>query len=102
MEDIDAREFQWWRAYSNIEPLGEKREDMRAGLICALIANTNRDSKSKPTPYTVEEFMYPFKKTPKLPTKKELKAKFNAFVKSQALLHGNSKNDPNKHYGKSH
>lgn len=55
-DEIDAPEFAEWMAYAKIEPFGPEREDQRAGVIAALIANVNRDSKSKPEPFTVEEF----------------------------------------------
>lgn len=34
-------------AYYKIEPFGEERADLRAGIIASVIANANRDSKRK-------------------------------------------------------
>jgi hypothetical protein len=31
--------------------------DYRTGLVCAIIANVNRDSKKKPEPFTPQDFM---------------------------------------------
>ena len=56
MREIDSREFAEWLAYSNLEPFGPEREDQRAGMIAAIIANVNRDPAKRPEPYDVEDF----------------------------------------------
>jgi len=56
MREIDSREFAEWMAYSSLEPFGPEREDQRAGMVAALIANVNRDSAKRPEPYDVEDF----------------------------------------------
>ena len=56
LAEIDSAEFAEWMAYSQIEPFGPEREDQRFGVLAALIANVNRDSKTKPEPFTVDEF----------------------------------------------
>ncbi len=50
-------EFQEWKVYFNIEPFGARRADIHAGLIASVIANVNRDSKTKPEPFSIEDFM---------------------------------------------
>ena len=35
----------------------ERREDLRVARLMALIANTNRDSKKKPKPYSEKDFI---------------------------------------------
>ena len=40
--EIDAREFATWMAYARVEPFGEERADLRAGIVAATIANANR------------------------------------------------------------
>lgn len=54
--EIDSREFAEWMAYSKIEPFGPEREDQRAGMVAALIANVNRDPAKRAEPYDVEDF----------------------------------------------
>lgn len=54
--EIDSAEFSEWMAYSVWEPFGPEREDQRAGMVAALIANVNRDPKHRPQPYDVEDF----------------------------------------------
>lgn len=39
MERIDAREFAEWVAYWALEPWGEKRADLRAGIVSSTVAN---------------------------------------------------------------
>lgn len=56
MREIDSAEFAEWMAYSYYEPFGPEREDQRAGMIAALIANVNRDPKHRAEPYDVEDF----------------------------------------------
>lgn len=57
--EIDSPEFSEWMAYAEIEPFGPIREDLRAGQVAALIANVNRDPKTKPDAYTAEDFFPP-------------------------------------------
>lgn len=65
--EIDSREFAEWMAYSIIEPFGPEREDQRAGMVAALIANVYRDSKKKSDPYTVEDFFPRYSDTRQAP-----------------------------------
>jgi len=37
---MTAQEFQDWKAFYLVEPFGNTREDLRAGVIAATIANT--------------------------------------------------------------
>lgn len=46
-----------WKAFENISPFGEQREDIRIAALSAVIANVNRDSKRKPQPYKIEDFL---------------------------------------------
>lgn len=55
--EVDSAEFAEWMAYAEVEPFGPEREDQRAGIVAALIANVNRDSKKRPEPYDVEDFL---------------------------------------------
>lgn len=55
-ERISSHEFAEWMAYANLEPFGPEREDQRAGVVAATLANINRDTKARPEPYSVEDF----------------------------------------------
>lgn len=39
---MSATEWAYWRALDNIEPIGQIRGDLQAGMICAMIYNANR------------------------------------------------------------
>ena len=41
-----------WRGYQE----REQRDDFRAGMIIAMIANANRDAQKKPEPFAPEDF----------------------------------------------
>lgn len=44
-------------AYHQLEPWGEERADLRAGIIASTLANINRDPKRHPEPYGATDFM---------------------------------------------
>lgn len=46
-----------WHQYSLVEPFGEERGDLRAGIVASVIANSNRDPKRRPQPFTAQDFM---------------------------------------------
>ncbi len=39
---MSGREFLEWQVYHSLYPLGERRADLRAGIIASVIANTQR------------------------------------------------------------
>ena len=39
---MSAPEWARWRALDNIEPIGDIRGDLQAGMICAMLYNANR------------------------------------------------------------
>lgn len=45
-------------AYYELEPFGDLIDDYRHGVACALQANINRDSKSRPEPYKPDDFIF--------------------------------------------
>ncbi len=57
LERIDSAEITSWQLYAEMEPFGEERADLRAGIIAALIANANRDPKKHREPFTPRDFM---------------------------------------------
>jgi flagellar basal body rod protein FlgC len=62
---ISSRELTEWMAFFSIEgPTGDERDDWRAGMIASTIANVNRDSKKKGSPYKPQDFMPKYEQQP--------------------------------------
>jgi hypothetical protein len=64
LSNMSSREFSEWMAYYSIEPFGEDRIDIAAGLIASTLANIHRDPKQRQKPYSVEEFCADYWKEP--------------------------------------
>lgn len=43
---IDSRELSEWAAYYSVEPFGDFRSDLQAGIVASTLANCNRTSNS--------------------------------------------------------
>jgi len=65
LAELSTREFDEWLAYYQIEPWGEERGDVRAGIIASTIANVNRNPKQRRKPYSPKDFMPVYDKPPK-------------------------------------
>jgi hypothetical protein len=48
LRQTTIREREEWAVYASIEPFGEIRADLRAGIITSMIANVNRGKKTPP------------------------------------------------------
>ncbi|MFN0133429.1 MAG: hypothetical protein ACKVW3_12995 [Phycisphaerales bacterium] len=60
----------------------EKRKDFRAGQVCALLAEVNRDHKKKPQPFSPADFFGSLEDLrPGPPSDEELEAKFEAMAR---------------------
>jgi hypothetical protein len=55
---MSSNEFAEWRAYDRINPFGERRADLRAGVVAAVVANANRGKRRKA--FRPEDFMPTF------------------------------------------
>ena len=55
---MTSAQFAEWLAYGRIEPFGEERADLRAGIVASTIANANRGKTQKS--FTPEQFMPSF------------------------------------------
>lgn len=64
MERMSANEFFEWMIMEQIEPFGDKRGDIQAGLIAQIIANIHRDPNKDP--YQLEDFLPQFEERKKL------------------------------------
>lgn len=58
LSEITSRQFAEWMAYSQLEPWGEERDDLRMGIVASTIANSNRGKGQKP--YKPQDFMPSF------------------------------------------
>jgi len=54
---MTSYEFAEYIALEEISPFLEERADLRIGILCALIANVNRDAKKRPDPFVPADFM---------------------------------------------
>lgn len=61
LDSITWEELTQWVQFDALDPIGERRGDIRMAQLCALTANINRDAKRKPEPFQLAEFM-PFEK----------------------------------------
>lgn len=81
--EIDSDEFGRWLAYGEIEPFGPLRDDLRAGMVAAIIANVNRDPRRRPEPFTPATFfdsLAALEPEPDLPDDERLEAKLLAWA----------------------
>lgn len=57
---ISSRELSEWMVYYELEPFGEERADLRAGIVASTVANVNRDPKKQKKPFAAQDFMPKF------------------------------------------
>lgn len=60
LRTITWAQFLEWEAFCEIEPIGDLRGDFRMAHSMQLLANINRNSKTRPKPFTVMDFMFDF------------------------------------------
>jgi len=82
MARCDSREFAEWRAFYELEPWGDDRADLRAGIVASTIANVNRGKGQKA--FNPGDFMPEFDKpVRKKQTPAEMAAVMTLFAKRQ-------------------
>ncbi len=74
---ITGRQLAEWQAFERIDPFGNERADLAAGIIASTIANVHRGKRSKA--YDAGDFMPNFGPR-KRKSREELKAALMAFV----------------------
>lgn len=74
---ISSAEFAEWIAYDRIDPYGQERADLRAGMIASTIANF---STVKGKQFTAADFMPDFLNRKRKQTVEEMRANFAAFA----------------------
>jgi hypothetical protein len=95
LETLSARELGDWAAFYALEPWGSEAAFLRTGIVTALIANTNRDSKRKPEPFVPADFMPDFtgkKRQARLDPKRVrnlLRSSFGKRIKPRVKNHSN-------------
>jgi hypothetical protein len=87
MSEMSSSEFTEWMAFAELEPFGEWRADLRAGIIASTIANVNRSADSDAL--TPKDFM-PFERTEEEPESDELEVARDQIKRFEylRLLHG--------------
>ncbi len=58
LAEMTSAQFAEWMAYAQLEPWGEERADLRAGIIASTQANVMRGKKGKP--FKPQDFMPTF------------------------------------------
>lgn len=59
LREMSWEQLQYWIAYSEIDPFGEARADLRSGIVAAVVANANRDP-NRGSAYQPKDFMPEF------------------------------------------
>lgn len=79
-------EFVQWMCFYSIEPFGDKRGDIQAGIISQTLANIHRASNAKP--YTVQDFIPQFTERQPMARQslEEQRTRWRAIVTAQNAL----------------
>ena len=80
LAELSSTQIAEWMAYFRLEPSGERRADLRAGIIASTVANAHRAKDSRP--YKPQDFMPDFEQG----TDEDEAAAL--FAKAQAALGG--------------
>lgn len=59
---MGALEFAEWMAFFRVEPFGDVRGDLQAGIVASTVANVNRDPKKR-RPFSPADFLPDFEKS---------------------------------------
>src|SRR5436853_567470 len=79
----EGRHFTELLAYYGLEPWGEERADLRAGIVASTLANCHRDPKKRP--FEPRDFMPDFEPK-KRPTQAQLRQKIAAWVQAMQAV----------------
>ena len=64
---MTSAEFTEYLAFFSIEPWPEEREDINHAIGAMLLANINRDPKTVPRPFNIQDFTVDYWKEPTVP-----------------------------------
>lgn len=62
LAEIPASVWYEWLAFNKIDPISDRRADLRAGIIASTVAEVNRDRKRRSRPYEAKDFMPRFER----------------------------------------
>lgn len=65
LSEITWPQFQEWRAFDELDPFGEERDDFRFASVCQSLWNIARDAKRYPNGFPITDFMLLFGDTPR-------------------------------------
>lgn len=71
LEEMPAGLLWEWVAFSHVAPFGPERADLRAGIVASVVANSSRNPKKKPKPFSPGDFMPKFERPKKVQTWEE-------------------------------
>lgn len=57
LQETSSRELSEWMAFDRVEPIGDRRRDLQAGIVASVMANAYRDRKKRPKPYSPTDFI---------------------------------------------
>jgi hypothetical protein len=66
LDELSSAALAEWLAYFQLEPWGEERADLRAGIVASTVANVNRPAKRKKA-FEPKDFMPRFDAEPEAP-----------------------------------
>lgn len=75
---VSSKHFTELLAYEEIQPHGERRSDLRAGIIASTIANASRSKHSQP--FAPKDFIVDFDVTTKRQTNEQIKRNLQLFT----------------------
>lgn len=81
LREIGARQLFEWFAFAGLEGFGERKADLRMGIIASLIANVHRDTKRKASPFKPGDFIPRIKEDEDRKSVQDLKAALDAISK---------------------
>ena len=85
LERLTWRQLLGWMAYYRLDPWGQERSDLRAGIVASTIANVYR---GKRRPLQPKDFMPHFgAKTPRVQTKEQVLSVLMAAAKAHNEVH---------------
>lgn len=91
LQGMRSRDLTEWKMYSYLEPFGEERADLRAGIIASVIATVNSGESFSPA------YFMPFAEKPK--KKKQTQAEMEAALDGFAAAFNIPKTPPGGRHG---
>lgn len=83
---IPSRILSEWMAYYSLEPFGQERDNMHAGLVASAVYNVNRDPKRQRKPFQPADFMLEFDSAGGVKTEKTA-SEIYALFRTWAMVH---------------